>query len=400
MKLQGQLDLAIQYHQKALQIQPDSVETYNSIGNLLKHQGKLQESEKYYKKAIKINPNVPISYYNLAEQYTFTNEDDYFLKLLELSQSDEVISRQRKYLYFTLYKAWKDIGKYQKAFEALTQGNQLKRKEIDYSVIASVNYLNYIQEWFTPDIINQKALDVETSRIPIFVLGMPRSGTTLVEQILSSHSEVKGLGELPFIGYITSENLEEISNLELLDESDLKQLRTYYLEEVAKLDNQSTYFVDKMPGNFMYIGLIKILFPEAKIVHCIRNPLDNCLSLYETLFTNGHNYSYNLQELGEYYLGYRQLMQHWYQTLPNFIYTVRYEDIIANQEEESKKLIDFCNLDWQDNILQFFANKRAVRTASTLQVRQKLYNTSIKKWKKYATQLAELEQFFKENQVI
>ena len=236
-------------------------------------------------------------------------------------------------------------------------------------------------------------------QIPVFVCGMPRSGTTLCEQILSSHSQVTGAGELDFLTEITSTRLiqptnEQIKNFEvfLKSKNSLKSARDKYLEKLAKRDkNNSLYICDKMPHNFLFIGLIKLILPEAKIIYCKRDPMDNCFSLYSHKFIDvSHQYSYNQKMLVEYYKLHQDIMEFWLKNYTDDIFVLDNEELVNNQEAISKKLIDFCDLSWEKQCLEFHKNKRQVRTASIEQVRKPINNKSIGAWKKYESYLSEM----------
>ena len=236
-------------------------------------------------------------------------------------------------------------------------------------------------------------------QIPVFVCGMPRSGTTLCEQILSSHSQVTGAGELDFLTEVTSTRLiqpsnEQIKNFEVFlnTKNSLKSARNKYLEKLARRDKKnSLYICDKMPHNFIFIGFIKLILPEAKIIYCKRDPRDNCFSLFSHKFVEvSHQYSYNQKMLVEYYKLHEDLMQFWFKDYDQDIFVLDNEELVNNQELISKELINFCNLEWEEQCLDFHKNKRQVRTASIEQVRKPINNKSIGAWKRYENFLTEM----------
>ena len=225
---------------------------------------------------------------------------------------------------------------------------------------------------------------------PIFILGMPRSGTTLVEQILSSHSDVYGGDELNFLPSIlkeyftSSDNKISFSKLKKLNKIELEKIGEKYIKNLKALSPVSKKISDKLPINFKWIGLIKLILPNSKIIHCNRNSKDVCLSIFKNYFVSDKlKYAYNLKELTEFYKLYSNLMKHWEKTLPKFIYNIKYENIIHNPDREIKRLLKVCDLSWDDNCLKFYENKRVVKTASDTQVRKKIYKTSLYSWKKY-----------------
>jgi len=231
----------------------------------------------------------------------------------------------------------------------------------------------------------------------IFVLGMPRSGTSLVEQILSSHSRIYGAGEKPFLNQAIKEALfsvEEVNfpkNVSLHDQDSFNNLGKLYLQLIENfVKDEGQIIVDKMPYNFKLVGVIHKALPEAKIILCEREPLDNCFSIFKQKFGTGNQYAYSLEEVGEYYNLYLELISHWESVLPKKVYRVKYEELIANQEEETKNLLNFCQLDFEAQTLQFYKTKRAVKTASDLQVKQPIYSSSVNLWKNYENELKPL----------
>lgn len=395
-----ELDKATQYYHQAIVIDPDSPSGYINLGNVFKEKGEWEKAKSYYHQALEKDRNNLLAYYNLSDLHKFNSLDDPYLKVLLNIPRDALIYSEKKYLYFTLAKAWRNLGEYEKEWEALTRGNQLRREEISYSLEQDLCNFKQIRETFKSPVISRSSLSLDSSRVPIFIVGMPRSGTTLVEQIISSHSQVIGLGELVYLGALVKK-CPIIFQSSLKDHQDtLRTLGITYLEEVAKHDQQHLYFTDKMPYNFQYIGLIRCLFPNAKVIHCIRHPLDVCLGNYQRLFTIGNYHSYDLEELGQYYIGYDQLMQHWYSTIPDFIYPLHYEKLVTNQEAESRQLLDFCGLSWEDKVLSYEENKRSIHTASLVQARQKIFTSSVNKWQKYDQHLQGLKKLFEQHNII
>ena len=297
--------------------------------------------------------------------------------------------------FFEYFKNQKD---YQKAGTYLVRGNDAQYASKVFDIKSEKKFFEKIKKIFSSK-IDFLCEDEVKKQKPIFICGMPRSGTTLCEQILSSHSMIAGAGELDFLAEVFDTRLiqpteEQIINLEkvLKSKKILKSARIHYLEKLAERDkNNSTYICDKMPHNFIFIGLIKLILPEAKIIYCKRDPIDNCFSLYSHKFVDvSHQYSYNQKMLVEYYKLHQRLMEFWLKDYAEDIFVLDNEELVNNQETISKKLIEFCELDWEKQCLEFHKNKRQVRTASIEQVRKPINNKSIGAWKKYENYLSEM----------
>jgi hypothetical protein len=253
-------------------------------------------------------------------------------------------------------------------------------------------------EIYSPDYFAARANIGETSEVPVFVLGMPRSGTTLVEQIIASHPAAHGAGELEELGWLAA-NMPKLTGgtapypeaARLIDATNAKSIAAQYLEPLIARAPAARRITDKMPGNFIRIGLIAVLFPKARIVHVRRHPLDTCLSCFFQHFGRGHHFSYDLGHLGHYYTQYQRLMAHWARVLPGRIFDVQYEDVVSKQEETSRAIIAHCGLDWDPKCLAFHEHERQVRTASFWQVRQPLYASSVGRWQAYEKHLGPLK---------
>ena len=241
------------------------------------------------------------------------------------------------------------------------------------------------------------------SNTPVFIVGVPRSGTSLVEQILSSHSDVFGAGELTWVGVVASsiqDNLKTDTHypecIQELTKSNINGLAEQYLRYLHTLANNESRITDKMPNNFLHLGLIHILFPNARIIHCRRDPRDTCVSIYTEYFPDGLPYSYNLLKLGAFYKQYERIMDHWRTVIgAGLIIDIDYENLVKNQEEESRRLVKFIGLDWDDSCMDFYRKKRRVNTVSNLQVKKPMYSSSIGRWKHYEKYLQTLDQGFK-----
>ena len=281
--------------------------------------------------------------------------------------------------------------------------NKLKYESLNYNFDNEIKLFKDLKETFeklnTEKLINST---ISKKKI-IFILGMPRSGTTLVEQIISSHSKVFGAGELPYLSKILSKNFfnkselskEKIRNILTENNEEIDRIANEYLDYIDKFNTKENNITDKAPLNFRWIGFIKILFPNSKIIHCTRNPKDNCLSLFKNIFEGGLNFSYDQKTLGTFYNLYSDLMIFWNQKFSCFIHEANYEKILSNQLEESKKIIEFCGLDWEEECLNFHENKAPIKTMSTAQARKPLYKSSLNSYEKFSPYLETLNKIIK-----
>jgi len=300
-------------------------------------------------------------------------------------------------LHFALGKGFDDTRQYDKAFGHFLQGCLLRRKRIEYSTEGNNQYGRNIRTFFSRGNIDQLRGEACSSDVPIFVLGMPRSGTTLTEQIIASHPDVHGAGELPDLLDIAKNpggtgDSDYPRSLSGITQAELKIMGERYVAGLKERNPEAAHITDKMPANFNCLGLIHLMLPNAKIIHVKRNPVDTCLSNFSKLF--GHKaqpQSYDLSEIGHYYRNYAKMMERWREVLPEgSFYEVQYEELVADNEHQARALIDYCGLDWDDACLNFHKTKRIVRTASITQVRQPIYKTSVERWRKYEAHLGPL----------
>jgi len=278
-----------------------------------------------------------------------------------------------------------DVGDADQAFARLNAGNRRVRGSLVYDVEADVSCFKAIADAFTSDVMNLFAGAGDTSEHPVFVVGMPRSGTTLVEQILASHPDVHGAGELNLLSEVSGGALFPTLGREL------PAWGRAYAERLAALAPGKRRVVDKMPSNFQFLGLIQLMLPNARIIHCRRDPIDTCLSCYSRKFADRQDFSYDLRDLGRYYRAYEDLMDHWRRLLPHDrLLEVRYEDLVNDLRTEAERLVAFCGLEWNEACLDFHRTDRPVQTASVNQVRQPIYRSSVSRWKQYARHLEPL----------
>jgi tetratricopeptide (TPR) repeat protein len=393
----GDLHAALAHYRRTLSLKPDLADAYNNMGNVLEELGQLQEAQSAYLEALRLDPNNTAAYVNLADAKTFKPGDTHLAAMEARAAKTEGLSKtDRMRLDFALGKAYADLNEHSRSFQHLLAGNSAKRTSICYDETAALALFDRIEAVFTPELIAAKSGGGNPSALPIFVLGMPRSGTTLVEQIIASHPAVHGGGELRLLGDVVrtvrGPDGKSVPYPELtpsLDRAGLQQIGARYaamLRELAANHGapRAERITNKMPSNYYFAGLIHLALPNAKIIHTIRDPLDTCMSCFSRLFTAEQNYTYDLSELGRYYQRYQRLMAHWRRVLPvGHILDVRYEDVVADLERQARRIIGYCALPWDDRCLSFHETDRPVRTASATQVRQPIYTSAIGRWRVY-----------------
>ena len=331
-----------------------------------------------------------------------STEDEIFNRIFKLFESDEISGEDETLLSFALGKLFDDCGEYDKAFHNYERGNLLAGLNIKFDIKEHENLLNFIKDKYNAKYIGDIKKHGSQSAQPVFIVGMPRSGTSLVEQIIASHSQAFGAGELDFFNNITGFLSQDaklvkkrIEDWTTRHNPELYNATATYLELINSIAGRPyTYVTDKMPYNFLHLGLISAMFPNASIIHCRRDPLDTCLSIYFHYFQGFHNYSFNLTNIALYYKSYDNLMSHWEKTIPNPIKTINYEDLTGNKEAEIHSIIDFLKLPWEDACLEFYKNKQVVQTRSNIQVRKPIYTSSVNRWGNYNKHITPLLEVF------
>ncbi|GAB2562226.1 tetratricopeptide repeat protein [Dyella jejuensis] len=392
---------AEQSYRKALELKPDHVESCNNLGRSIRRQGRLEEAREYFEKAMAIDPDAVESYFNLASLRRFEPGQPEPERMEKLASRLPFLSESSRILYwFGLGKMREDLERYDDAFEAYAQGNRLKHTQISPDETNRIALADNVRAIFNKQFFADRAAPASSGKSPIFIVGMPRSGTSLIEQILSSHPDIHGAGELPEL-----ENLIFASATEVglpakrypevaagMSAEALLRMGQAYVEKVWRLAPGATHITDKMMSNFTHIGMIRQLFPQAKIIHAKRNPMDSCFSCYATLFSkNNLDFTYDLGSLGRYYVRYIELMQHWQQVLPaGSILELHYENMVKDTEGEARRLLSYLGLPWDPRCLSFHENRRVVRTASAAQVRRPIYKSSVARWKHFESHLGPL----------
>jgi tetratricopeptide (TPR) repeat protein len=394
----GQSDEALTRYKELLEKMPKHVGIINNIGNILKNLGQIDEAVVHFEKALALDPDHVSAYYNLSRARVGTESKD--LKRMEEMVTDSRLNtEQHCSMHFSLGKVYDDLGKYDKAFYNFKKGNELDTRDKLFDPKLHRLAIDRMMATFNKEFFpGRKGFGSESS-LPVFVLGMPRSGTTLVEQTLASHPDVFGAGELSNIGQIIGSLPQRQGKLagypecaSLVDAISACQLGEEYVSYLRSMGDGAKRVTDKMPGNFINMGFIAMLLPNAKIIHCHREPLDTCLSCYSQHFAMVMPFSRDLSFLGSYYRDYHRIMKHWHDILPQPIMDVYYKDMVSDHEGMSRKIIEFVGLDWDEACLEFHKTKRSVKTASNWQVRQPVYTSSIDRWRNYDQFLAPLRE--------
>ena len=387
---------AIISFKKSISINPNLYIAHYNLGILYKSIGKFDESKKYLKETIRLCPQFYNAHRAFSQINTYKANDNHINLMKKFYNKSNINNSDKMTLAFALGKAFDDIKNFGNAFKYYDKGNKLRRNSIKFSLKKENEEFLDIEKTFTKSFYNKYLKAGKEDSSPIFILGMPRSGTTLVEQIISSHPKVYGGGELNLFNdfvknYFYKDGYFSIEYINKNNDKNFRRIGQKYIDEIKRISGKSERVTDKLPINFKWIGLIKLILPKSKIVHCARNSKDTCISIYKNFFTSTDlNYAYNFEELVNFYKLYESLMEFWKKNLPGFITEIKYEDLIKNPKIEIPKLIKDCNLSWNENCLKFYNNKRAIKTASDTQVRNKIYTSSINSWKNY-------NQYFKKD---
>ncbi len=394
-------DEALQQLEKGVRLSPGNPEALNFYGVALKSVGKLDEAREYILKSLKINDTMYGAYANLNDLIDFSkdvgeelfNRMDAIFEASPNKQADHLLP-----LHFAYAKALEDRGEHKRALEHYVVGGKMKRAQLDYKESDTFDFFDAIKDAYPKEVFTKrKYAGIDDDR-PVFIVGMPRSGSTLVEQILSSHPDVYGAGEVKYLSRALGQLRDRFPSLpkypqmaEKITPAQMEIVGKNYLSALSNGAGGAKRITDKLLTNYFFVGLIHLLYPNARFIHTARDPVDTCLSGFTKLFKDDMPHSYDLGELGRYYRKYQELMKHWEKVLPKgTMKTVVYENVVADTEKEAKALIEFLGLDWNDKCLEFHKSDRPVKTASVAQVRKPIYKTAVKRWKKYGDGLKPL----------
>ena len=357
--------------------------------------GRFEEARTAAERLIEIDPHAVQNYLVLAETKSFAAGDPQIAAMENLLKQHEVVTvPDRMALHFALGAIYEKLAQHEQAFRHFAAGNALRRRQIDYDEKLALGQLARIRNTFTPELLASKAGHGDASTKPIFIVGMPRSGSTLIEQILAAHPRVHSGGEMHHfpLSLIAIRGMNYPENVVGMTAEQIDDLGREYLKKAtASMPKTAARFTDKLPNNVLYVGLIRLALPNARIVYARRDPVDNCVSCFQQLFVDGQNFAYELGELGRYYRATEQVAEHWRHVLPaDAMLEVQYEDVVADLETQARRIVAHCGLEWDDACLDFHKVERPVVTASAAQVRQPIYRSSVGRWRAYQDQLKPL----------
>jgi tetratricopeptide (TPR) repeat protein len=391
---------AIKCYTRALSIKSDLAEAHGGLGYAWQTQGHLANSVQAFERAVALAPMRVEYYQGLARARRLSPSDPHFRTMEALARNmASFTEKQQMALHFALGVAYADSEEHELALRHLLIGNAIKRKHVSYDEAAELASFDQIKALFAPELIREKSGHGHPSNIPIFIVGMPRSGSTLVEQILATHSEVFGAGERADLSRVVEgacrsngRKLPLSEMLQSITPTQLNDLGAHYVASIRSSAPTAKHIADKMPSNFKLAGLISLALPNARIIHTRRNPIDTCWSCFTHLFKS-LVWSNDLGEIGRYYRAYSDLMEHWHKVLPQgTILDVQYEDVVADFEPQARRIIAYCGLEWDERCLAFHETKRPIRTASAVQVRQPIYHSSVGRGRAYESWLEPLLQ--------
>jgi tetratricopeptide (TPR) repeat protein len=396
----GQTQQAMETYRRALELRPDFAGAWLGLGHVLKTAGHQEEAIHAYRECIKLKPENGESYWSLANLKTYRLSDEDIAAMARALERDDLTDQSRVNFLYAMAKAHEDRGDFETAWQYYSQGNAMQRMLEKYDPVQTEVVHDAIIEVFDIDFLAGNTGLGNPDPSPIFIVGLPRSGSTLIEQILASHSQVEGTSELPYVGRVaTSLNRNRAEGVNYphavreLAAEHFQALGQDYLELAAPHRTEGRpRFIDKMPNNFPAVGFLHLILPNATIIDARRHPLDTCVSCYRQLFAKGQTFTYDLTDIAEYFLEYERMMEHWHAVLPGKVLTVQYEDVVRDLDGQVRRLLDHCGLPFEEPCLRFHETERPVRTASSEQVRQPIHAQSVGYWRNYEDKLDELKE--------
>jgi tetratricopeptide (TPR) repeat protein len=394
----GKSDDAVAAYQQCLEKEPDNASALVGRGHLLRIDGKQDEAMADYRRSLEIRPDFGAAWWYLSSLHRFSASDEEVRTMQEQLERGELTPDAQVGLHFALARAFEKRDDYEAAWQHYSAGNAGKRALVRYDpVMAEVEHQN-IRRTYTAELLSRVA-GLRSDVTPIFIVGMPRSGSTLIEQILASHSRVEGTGELPYIVMMTTGMTPNVPGAlhytELVGDmsgEEMVRLGRNYLANASTYRVEGTpFFTDKMPANYPHVGFIRQILPDAKIIDARRDPMATCVANYRQLFAQGKNQSYDLEELGDYYVEYVKMMAHWDEVMPGVVLRVQYENVVDDLESEVRRILDHCGLPFEEGCLEYHKSARPVNTASAEQVREPIYRSALEFWRNYEPYLDELK---------
>lgn len=387
---------AVEAYRRSLELAPRKAVALCAMAHHLKTIGERDEAIAQYRACIAARPDYAEAWWSLANLKTFRFEDGEVEAMHELVREGSLPDESLCMIHNALGLEYEARGDYDRAFENFRRCNTLRRKQESYDPVDTESTHDRVIEFFDSERLAQSTA-ADLCPTPVFIVGLPRSGSTLIEQILASHSRIEGTHELSDLSkvvrsYRTRRKDRFPESLSGFGPGAWSRIGSEYLARTEKHRSGAPFFIDKNPNNFVFIGLLKLAIPNAKIINARRHPMDSCLGSYKQLFASGQPFTYDLTELGEYYLQYQRLMDHWHRVLPGFVLDVHYERVVADLETEVRRMLEFCGLPFERECLEFHETQRAIKTASSEQVRQPIYSSSVDLWRKYERHLSELTQ--------
>lgn len=394
----GRHDEAIEFFRQARERNPSHPGALSGLGHVLKTVGNQDEAIASYRECVQHNPGHGETWWSLANLKTFRFTDEEIATMQAQLEDEHLPDEQRANFEFALGKAFEDAEDYDQAFLHYAQGNDNRRQRENYDPVQTADLHDRFIETFSKEFLDGRSGTGDPSNAPILIVGLPRSGSTLIEQILASHPDVEGTHELPELGRVArsiglgrEDRKSYPAAVITLSDEELRALGAEYLRRAERhRELGRPRFTDKLPNNFVHIGFLSLILPNAKVINAKRHPLDSCLGSYKQLFARGQPFTYDLYELGEFYLEYQRVMDHWHEVLPGKVLDVQYEDTVSDLETQVRRILAHCDLPWNDACLKFYETNRAVKTASSEQVRKPIYSSSVQMWRNYEQHLGPL----------